>query len=216
MRSIFTCIICLFSFVAFGRYETVDTSRIPLPGQGISHPIRFLTLSAVRVDEHINIHFSTPSESITSIYYLERSENGHDWEIITTIPTLNNLNAINKYNYTDRNISLKRVYYRIKQAYLNGMYSYSPIVYAKQKSLDETIRISGMANNNLALFFPNKIKTNVHVQVQTMNGQILMVNTLTKPEGHIILQVPLKVKGMASVLLTDGELLHVSGIIYLL
>jgi hypothetical protein len=108
------------------------------------------------------------------------------------------------------------VYYRIKQTYLGGSYSYSPIVYAKQKSLDDQIKISGMSNGNIAIFFPNKMKTNVNVKVQSLNGHIIMQNTLNKPGGHIILQVPYNARGWATITLTDGELLRNSQIVILL
>ena len=116
---------------AFASEQKSDTTQIPLPTGGVSHPIRFLTFSAVRIQENINIQFSTPSESITSDYFLERSDNGIEWEIVATIPNQSNLNSVNKYSYTDKNIREKIIYYRVKQVWQNGVYSYSPIVYAK-------------------------------------------------------------------------------------
>jgi hypothetical protein len=207
------CLLC--SFVVKANINKADTTRIPLPGSGISHPIRFLTFNAVRNNEQVNIQFTTPSESITSVYYLERSENGNDWEIITSLPTLSNLNPVNKYQYIDKN-NLKLVYYRVKQLYQSGMYSYSPIVYAKNKSQHESIKISGLTNGSIAVFFPEEIKTNVQVRMQSLNGLLLMDQLLVKPSGYIILQTPVHVKGMATVTLTNGELVNQSRLVVLL
>jgi len=195
---------------AFGNEQKSDTSQIPLPTGGVSNPIRFLTFSAVRIQENINIEFSTPSESITSDYFLQRSNNGSDWEIITTIQNLSNLNSINKYNYTDKNISEKIIYYRVKQVWQNGVYSFSPIVYAKIKSQNENISISGQQNNSISIYFPEVIKSAVNIQIRNMNGQLMMTNLLNRPAGHVSIQTPMATRGMMVVSVSDGEMLNVS------
>src|SRR5690606_37117855 len=195
---------------AFGNEQKSDTSQIPLPTGGVSNPIRFLTFSAVRIQENINIELSTPSESITSDYFLQRSNNGSDWEIITTIQNLSNLNSINKYNYTDKNISEKIIYYRVKQVWQNGVYSFSPIVYAKIKSQNENIIISGQQDNSISIYFPELIKNPVNIQVRNMNGQLMMTNVLNRPAGHVSIQTPMATRGMMVVSVSDGEMLNVS------
>jgi hypothetical protein len=205
-------VIFFFSLLlpVFGNELKSDTSQIPLPTGGVSHPIRFLTFSAVRIQENINIQFSTPSESITSNYYLERSQDGIDWEIVATIPTLSNLNTINKYYYTDLNIKAKIIYYRVKQVWQNGVYSYSPIVYAKIKSLNEKIMISGQPGNAIAIYFPEEIKGTVNVQIRNLNGQMLMNQILSKPAGHVLLQTAMINRGMLVVSLSDGEMIQMA------
>jgi len=205
----------LFGFLmlittAFGNEQKSDTAQIPLPTGGVSHPIRFLTFSAVRIQDNINIEFSTPSESITSDYFLERSNNGSDWEIVATIPNLSNLNSINKYNYTDRNITAKIIYYRVKQVWQNGLFSFSPIVYAKIKSQNENIIISGQRDNAISIYFPEEIKGSVNIHIRNMNGQLLMTNILNRPAGHVSLQTPMVTRGMLVVSVSDNELLNIS------
>lgn len=195
---------------AFASEQKSDTTQIPLPTGGVSHPIRFLTFSAVRIQENINIQFSTPSESITSDYFLERSDNGIEWEIVATIPNQSNLNSVNKYSYTDKNIREKIIYYRVKQVWQNGVYSYSPIVYAKIKSQNEQIMISGQAGNAIAIYFPEEIKGTVNVQIRNLNGQMIMSQVLSKPAGHIMLQTGMNNRGMLVVSISDGEMVQMS------
>lgn len=200
---------------AFAGELKSDTSQIPLPTGGVSHPIRFLTFSAVRIQENINIQFSTPSESITSDYFLERSNNGIEWEIVATIPNQSNVNTINKYNYTDKNIREKIIYYRVKQVWQNGLYSFSPIVYAKIKSQNEKILISGQAGNTIAIYFPEEVKGKVNVQIRNLNGQTIMSSILSNPAGHVMLQTGMHNRGMLVVSLSDEEMMQMSKMVLL-
>ena len=203
---------CFFSLLAsaFGNEQRTDTSQIPLPTGGVSHPIRFLTFSAVRIQDNINIEFSTPSESVTSDYFLERSNNGSEWEIVATIQNLSNINSINKYNYTDKNILEKIIYYRVKQVWQNGVYSFSPIVYAKIKSQNENILVSSQPDYAISIYFPEAMKSTVNIQIRNMNGQLVMTNVLNRPAGHVSIQTPMATRGMMVVSVSDGEMLNIS------
>ena len=98
----------------------------------------------------------------------------------------------------------------MKQVWQNGVYSFSPIVYARIKSQNENISISGQQDNSISIYFPEVIKSAVNIQIRNMNGQLMMTNLLNRPAGHVSIQTPMATRGMMVVSVSDGEMLNVS------
>ena len=191
-----------FVSFSFGR-ETItnmpDTSR-----RSTSHPIRFLSFSAARIKNDVLIEFSTPSESITSKYSLESSINGTDWKLVVSFLTQGAFNPVNKYDYKDKAVHEKVIYYRVKQTFINNMTSFSPVIFVKA-DVSEEVRINGSVNNSISLYFPQEIKGNVLLQLHSLNGQLLSQKTLERPSGNMIISAGISSSRNLMVTITDGQ-----------
>jgi hypothetical protein len=189
-----------FSFAGITVTNTPDTSR-----RSSSHPIRFLSFSAAWVKNDVLIEFSTPSESIASKYNLESSTNGIDWKPVVSFANQGAFNPINKYDYKDKAVQERIIYYRVKQTLNNVMTSFSPVIYVKANGENENVRINGGANNSISLYFPQEIKGNILLQLHSLNGQFLFKKTLERPSGNMIISPGISYSQNLLVTITDGQ-----------
>jgi hypothetical protein len=101
------------------------------------------------------IKWSSSQETEPVKYIIQRSNNGRDFTDIVTINGLHQ--ALNKYAYTDLNVSNNTQFYRVKVVELSGHIFYS-----------ETSLVKTKAGNNLTVY-PNPVIEGFKVTIPTQN-----------------------------------------------
>jgi len=91
-------------------------------------PVKLLDFSASDENGTVNIYWSTATEINSSRFDIERSEDKQNWETISTVKASGKSAKINRYTYTDYNISESTKYYRLAQVDIDGHTEYSKIV----------------------------------------------------------------------------------------
>ena len=107
-----------------------DTNRI-YSNNGCSAilvPLKFIGIHASNIQNTNIINWETSQEISISKFNVEKSYNGKDFSVITSLNPLNNNTTSKRYQYTDKNIEYTSTYYRIKAIDQNGRYDYSKIV----------------------------------------------------------------------------------------
>lgn len=90
-------------------------------------PVTLLSFRAAKLNNYVDINWSTSSEINNDYFTIERSSNGEDFETIGTVKGAGNSNAFLDYYFNDEQ-PLKGVsYYRLKQTDFDGKYSHSDI-----------------------------------------------------------------------------------------
>jgi hypothetical protein len=167
-------------------------------------PVKFVGFTVTSQNSNTLIQWSTSEEVNANMYEVERSEDGSSWSTIAYISAMGNSSALNNYSYTDKNISSKVVYYRIKEVDIDGKASFTVIKSIKTNIAytNTEVKIASIQNKVL-LQFPQEIKGNLVVRFVSMNGQLLDQQTINNPVGQIVLNS--KVTGNYVISVTNGQ-----------
>jgi hypothetical protein len=146
-------------------------------------PVLFTKFEANCTNIGAVVSWSTSSESNSSYFQLERSENGNDWTPVAKIKA--SATTSGEHNYQQPDAFGGRAYYRIKQVDLDGQYIYTNIIRTNCDSKRNNIVIYPVpARNilNVVISSDKPIKTqltvidNVGKVVRKINANLLTGN----------------------------------------
>jgi hypothetical protein len=183
-----------------GFLPILEAPIIPLP-------VKYLGFSAVRKNTDVLVQWATSQEIGADFYEVERSEDGSNWKAISKIQAAGTTNSISNYTYTDKNISARTVYYRIKQVDLNGRFEYSAIRAVKADSNNNVVKAT-TAHGNIVLQFSKQATGQVEVRLVSFNGQVVSRQLLNRPVGQLV--IPAKVKGNYILTISDQQDIQVN------
>jgi hypothetical protein len=112
-------------------------------------PVEFLDLNAKVDNDHVNVYWSTASETNNNYFSVERSADGMNFEPLGNVKGAGNSNTVLLYGYIDDNPVKGVSYYRIKQTDFNGNFKYSKTVTVSFDNNNTGVKItanSGMLN----------------------------------------------------------------------
>lgn len=167
-------------------------------------PVKFVGFTVTLKGKDVLVQWSTASEMDAYNYQVERSLDGNNWTSIASVAAVGNSSSTSNYAYTDKNISAKLIYYRVKEVDVDGSTSLTTI---KSVRMDGTamgtdIKIASVQNKVL-LQFPQQINGNIVVRFVSANGQVADQQTINNPLGQVVLNA--KVKGIYIISITDGN-----------
>lgn len=166
-------------------------------------PVKFVGFSATKKNSDVLIQWSTAEETNADYYNIERSHDGTNWSTLAYVAALGNSTDLNSYSFTDRKITGKIIYYRIKQVDKNGEFTYTPVQVIKNESvLVSDIRISSM-HGKVLLQFPSEIKGSLVVRFVSLSGQVVDQQTISQPVGQVVLNS--KVTGNYIISVSNGQ-----------
>lgn len=103
---------------------TLDSTGAPLP-------VELVYFDSELNNSFVHLEWKTVSETNNNYFILQRNF-GHKWYNIDTVMGHGTTIEPNKYSYTDTVLSLREVYYRLKQVDYNSNYEYSFVISFKQ------------------------------------------------------------------------------------
>ena len=90
-------------------------------------PIELVHFDARRQQNSILLNWSTASEKNNAFFSVERSANGIDFNVLSTVSGNGNSSSLLKYSFEDNNPLVGKSFYRLKQTDIDGKYTYSDI-----------------------------------------------------------------------------------------
>jgi hypothetical protein len=166
-------------------------------------PVKFVGFNLSHKNNDVLIQWSTSEEINAHMYQVERSLDGSNWNTITYVTAVGNSSALNHYSFTDKNVSAKIIYYRIKEVDVDGKTIYTAIKSIKSESVSGAeIKIAGNSNKVL-LQFPEEIKGNLIVRFVSKSGQVVDQQTINNPVGQVVLNS--KVTGNYIIAVSNGQ-----------
>lgn len=139
-------------------------------------PLDLLSFEAQAQKEHILLAWTTAEEINHKGFYLQRSNNGRDFEDIAWIPAQENHQAVKSYTHEDHKVRLHHLYYyRLRQIDRNNQESLSSIETA---ALESMVAIQMM---------PNPVRHILTLQLNTeqpLSSELRIVDVL----GQLIYQ----------------------------
>lgn len=166
-------------------------------------PVKFVGFTLTNKGNDVLIQWSTSEEVNADSYLVERSLDGTNWSVISYVASVGNSSAINNYSFTDKKVSAKVVYYRVKEIDIDGKAAYTSIKSIKIEiaSVGE-IKIASVSNRVL-LQFPKEIKGSLTVRFVSRNGQVMDQQIINNPVGQVVLNS--KVTGNYIIAVSNGQ-----------
>jgi hypothetical protein len=167
-------------------------------------PVKFVGFTVTLKGRDALIQWSSASEMNANTYEVERSIDGINWNIIAYIAAAGNSSSTSNYSYTDKNLSSKLTYYRIREVDVDGQAALTIIKSIKMdaSSISTDIKIASIQNKVL-LQFPLQIKGNLIVRFVSLSGQIVDQQKINNPVGQVVLNS--KVTGTYIISVSNGQ-----------
>jgi hypothetical protein len=115
-------------------------------------PIELIGFKALKDDDALDILWTTATEIDNDFFTIERSINGVDWSVLTTVEGAGNSTSQIDYQSTDKSPIYGESYYRLKQTDYDGKFTYSPIVYVNFGDIQTTVTV-----------YPNPTRNEVNI-----------------------------------------------------
>ena len=167
-------------------------------------PVTFMNFYANRSGQNISLSWATAQETNNDHFEIERSYDGRQWNMIAIVFGAGNSNVVNKYSYTDKNISRTIVYYRIRQVDYNGRSAYSAVKMVRNNEAAALTEIYVSSKQTVAVNLPGDKKDNILVKVLNMNGQVVAQQNYPEAAYQVTLRLNNTVTGVHVVQVSDG------------
>jgi hypothetical protein len=96
----------------------------------IDFPVNFVDLTVKRIENKVEINWSTITEKNNKQFEIQRSANGEDFKTIAIVFTLDDSNTVKNYKFKDelKGVKGKSLSYRIKQVDTSDGYTFSKAI----------------------------------------------------------------------------------------
>jgi len=152
--------------------------------QGIL-PVDWLSFDANNIGQHVKLDWATGQEENNAYFDVERSYDGTHFTALGQVPGAGSIAETQYYQYVDKHVSRKQLYYRIRQVDFNGEATYSKIVEVKREErIDHTIAIYPVpASDELHVVIPEQSHTEYTCTVYDKIGNQVL-QSLLQTEGR--------------------------------
>lgn len=165
----------------------------PIPEQTKTIPNGQFHLASLAVDskeEKVAIQWTTSKEENTSQYYIERSLDGRDFEVIAVLPAKGSTNETSSYSGYDFEPHLGNSYYRIQQKHENGTKLFSDIITVTiTTTLVAEMIITPNPNKGIFTLDIAAKKNEVNVLIMNNFGQLVHVEEITGIDERLTVEM---------------------------
>ena len=157
----------------------------------VTLPVKFLSFTLSYNTSIVIVQWSTAEEVNALKYNVERSVDGINWVTAGTISAAGNSTSTHNYTYNDPYTISKKVYYRIKEIDLSGLYSYTAIKEIKSGvSENIDIKIYSPSQSLAVIEFASQVNDQVSVRIISFGGQIISDKVINHPIGQYMYNIP--------------------------
>ena len=184
-----------------GAINTMATSQIRqtslffrsfnLSVRNIALPIELINFDATLKENEVMLNWATATETNNDYFTIERSEDGLNFEKVTTQRGSGNSTSTRSYQAVDPNPISGYSYYRLKQTDFDGHYSYSEVQTVKMKSNvndNQTIEMKSIAPNpfsdKFTVNFITKSKGKAQVIITNSAGSLVAQEAIEVQDGY--------------------------------
>lgn len=136
-------------------------------------PITLLYFTAELNNKQVNLKWATASELNNDFFTIEKSNNGIQFESLTTTKAKGNENELTIYNDVDMNPFDGITYYRLKQTDKDGSYTYSKIISVLNNH--SISKVSILPNPNDGTFdiqLNSSNERNIFIEIKDLSGKL--------------------------------------------
>ncbi|MBO9199084.1 MULTISPECIES: T9SS type A sorting domain-containing protein [Niastella] len=166
--------------------------------------VSFQSFYVIRQGVNIQIFWSTSEEVNNAYYAIEKSTDGKSWKQVATVAGAGTSAAINRYTYTDKNVTDAVAYYRLRQVDKNGAAYYST-VRAVRYNEATVANIYASSNKTVVVDFNSEIKDNVSIQLINMSGQVIVRKEFSQASYRLVVNAMSAGSGVYAVRVSDSK-----------
>lgn len=144
-------------------------------------PIELISFNAVTdlTNNTVNLVWATASEKNNDYFTIERSVDGKQWNVITTVQGAGNSSQELTYSIVDSNPEDGIQYYRLKQTDFDGKYEYSDLV---------SVQLNKAGQTKMLNVYPNPATSAVNVAIdRSLFGGHMQIK-ITNAMGSVVLE----------------------------
>lgn len=167
-------------------------------------PVTFQAFYVTRQGSNSQLSWSTSEEVNNGYYAVEKSSDGRNWKQVAVVMGAGTSALVNKYSYTDKNITDAVVYYRIRQVDMSGSAFYSAIRSLRLGNSTIT-NIYASSNKTVTIDFNSDVKDNVSIQLVNMSGQVIVRKQFNQASYRLIVDAMSAGSGVYAVQVSDGK-----------
>ena len=155
-------------------------------------PVQFLSFTGEKINNHIQLLFTTTEEVQNVGFEIQRSHNGRDWSVLDFIPASSSDEKIKTYKLIDTKPLAGVNYYRLKQLDRDGQHTFTRIVTVSFQTLHHdpwypTITSGLLRSQEIIPGVVTVIGSEGTIHAQFKNVQTLDLSTV--PDGLYILRM---------------------------
>ncbi len=154
-------------------------------------PVELLSFNGIYENGKVNLYWETASETNNDYFIVERSVDGENFEIVTTVKGAGNSSTILKYSATDDAPPVGVVYYRLRQTDFNGDFEYSNIISVRVDAVIRGISVGQpyFDGSSLVVNVENTASSTLHVEIFNILGALCYSETYFANQGNLKLNV---------------------------
>jgi hypothetical protein len=168
-------------------------------------PVKFVSFNAARKNNDVIIDWATAQEINSDRFEIQRSEDGNFWLTIGSVKAAGNSDNVLSYSYTDRNLSGKTQYYRIKQIDLDDTFIYTAVKMVQFTGSKAEVKVAVASRDMIAVHFSEQIKGKVTVRLINFSGQVISQQSLSSPVGQVMISSHVQAGGSYIVSIVDAN-----------
>lgn len=200
----------VFTYTATDNRGMVsNSSNYTIPVTTSLLPVTFTSFSATMVNNTALIAWTTQQEYNSDRFIIEKSNDGINWNVLTSVPAAQTSNSPKNYSSTDVQVQAVN-YYRLKEVDLDGSYQFSKVV-----------KITIAEKNSFAVkIFPNPVTSTatiaassdtnktIHIKIISSNGTQVKEMTKQLYAGTNNIDIPAVntfANGMYTIVISNNE-----------
>lgn len=157
-------------------------------------PLQLVQFNALQIGKHVQLNWLTNNEINTSLFSIEKSEDGKTFKSIGEVKA-NNTSKENNYLFVDEKWQEPIAYYRLKMIDINGAFTYSSIKLIQKNSKEAFVVYPNPAKDVIQISLPLQNSKST-VRIVNAQGQQLLQQTLPAQTKFTTLQVSSFSKGL--------------------
>ena len=161
------------------QYDFELTNASPLP-------VEFSSFSGKKVNDGVELNWTTQSEFNSHVFEVMRSYDGVDFEKIGFVEAAGFSNTERRYDFLDENPLVGNNYYRLKEIDHDGKINYSNIIliYFEEDRIQMLKAFPNPANEEITIDFFSFSKKETYINVYNMVGQLVQTEKMNCEQGN--------------------------------
>jgi hypothetical protein len=147
-------------------------------------PVKLISFEAKRLQEKVQLNWSTASEVNNARFDIERSLDGKEFKTIQSVYGAGNSNSIKNYLVIDNQPAKAINYYRLKQIDFNGEYSYSGIVAIQMKGNNFEVSKLTATEQHVRFSVYSETDEQLIAEMYDLSGKQVIKETLSVEKGY--------------------------------
>ena len=172
----------------------VNTVWGAVSGTNVPLPVKLTAFTGQKQNSYIQLNWATASEQGNSYFEVLRSEDGKNFNVLTTVSGKGTTEQISNYSYIDANPLPGTNYYQLRQVDYDGKSEKSDIIAVKNTlETTATMSVSAPADQDyIKLFILSAANEAAEVHINGILGNNIVSQKINLVKGENVVQVPVR------------------------